>query len=149
TIQIRAPNDTDTTLINVTGTLYKSVTRPTDSFRFAVGDGNFENAGSGETGRMRDRVVWSFPKAHTVQLGGPRAQGPTTSWEGNVFAPGATVLVGPSVRVQGTIVAAELQQVDPSGGNSGGDIRSLGLAGVCLPKTCPEPPNGEATPTPT
>jgi choice-of-anchor A domain-containing protein/uncharacterized repeat protein (TIGR01451 family) len=155
TIQIRVPADTATTLINVTGRAYKSVTAPTVATEFAVGSGSFRTLGGGtgavdtELGRVRAQLVWSFPRAQTVQIGGPTQGNQTVAWEGSVLAPKATVLVGPSARVHGTIVALYLQQTDPVGDPIiGGAVRLPGFGReVCLPQVCPgsdvepEPPD--------
>jgi len=154
TIQIGVPGGTATTLINVSGRSYTSADRPTTDTTFNVGDpvGNdFEKVGVGDTtsdkAKARARVVWSFHEADTVQIGSDATQGPTVRWEGTVIAPKATVLLGRSTDLIGTLVAGRLEQT--------GTARLPGLAaGACLPPPCepigptePEEP-GEPTPEP-
>jgi choice-of-anchor A domain-containing protein/uncharacterized repeat protein (TIGR01451 family) len=136
TIQIGVPGGAATTLINVTGATYTSADRPTVAIAFntddPVGD-EFEKVGAGDVtspaGQARARVVWSFPDADTVQIGTDDRTAPSTSWEGTVFAPKATVLLGRSTRLHGTIVAQRLGQT--------GTARLPGLGdGACLPPPC-------------
>ena len=149
TIQIGVPDGTATTLINVTGASYTSADRPTVAIAFNTDDpvGNeFEKIGAGDVtspaGRARARVVWSFPDADTVQIGTDDTRAPSMAWEGTVFAPKATVLLGRSTRLHGTIVAQRLEQT--------GAARLPGLsAEACLPlpasrpspRTRPTPPS--------
>jgi choice-of-anchor A domain-containing protein/uncharacterized repeat protein (TIGR01451 family) len=153
TIQIGVPGGTATTLINVSGRSYTSADRPTTETTFNVGDpvGNdFEKVGVGDTtsdkAKARAKVVWSFHEADTVQLGYETNQGPTVRWEGTVIAPKATVLLGRSTDLIGTLVAGRLEQT--------GTARVPGLGdGACLPPPCepvgpPTEPGPEPEPPP-
>jgi choice-of-anchor A domain-containing protein/uncharacterized repeat protein (TIGR01451 family) len=143
TIQIGVPGGTATTLINVSGATYTSADRPTAAITFNVEDpvgDEFEKVGAGDVtspiGQARARVVWNFHDAEAVQIGTDDTTVPSMAWEGTVFAPKATVLLGRNTRLHGTIVAQRLEQT--------GTARLPGLGdGACLPPPCPpiEPPD--------
>jgi uncharacterized repeat protein (TIGR01451 family) len=143
-IEIGVPGGRATTLINVTGASYTSAQRPTVAVAFNTADPvgtSFSTVGSGDVtsdnAMARARVVWSFPEADTVQIGS--TTGPSMAWEGTVFAPKATVLLGETARLHGTIVALRLEQT--------GTVRLPTMSAVCLPPPC-GPPGPDPDPGP-
>jgi uncharacterized repeat protein (TIGR01451 family) len=88
-------------------------------------------------------LVWSFHEAETVQIGTNDTTSPSVSWQGTVLAPKATVLLGRSTTLFGTLMAGRLEQT--------GTARLPTLAdGACLPPRCEPPtqPPGPGEPEP-
>jgi choice-of-anchor A domain-containing protein len=135
-IQIRVPAGAST-LINVTGETYTSAAYPTVAMRFWDGSKYVQFSDTAPNDRVeqaRRDLLWSFPDASSVQLGG------NIDWQGSVLAPRALVLLADNTRFHGTLVAENLEEEGTA---------TLPGFGGCLPPPCPPVPTPTPTPTET
>ncbi len=113
------------TIVNVTGDRYSSATLPTTSIEFWDGSNyvRVDDSSSPDVLALRNALLWNFPTASSVQIG------PNMAWQGTVLAPRAALTFPGSTQLNGTIIAASLE-------NSSGAARNAPYSG-CLP---PPPP---------
>lgn len=102
-IQIRVPAGS-TTLIDVTGSAYSSATLPSVSVELWNGSAYVQvgNEQGTDLDRIRERLVWNFAAARSLQIG------PGIAWQGSILAPQADARLSGSTQIHGSVLAANV-----------------------------------------
>ncbi|MFE3942839.1 choice-of-anchor A family protein [Streptomyces sp. NPDC059118] len=124
-----------TAVVNVSGETYDMAKAGTTGFFLSGGQDYVldDKLQSASDGKVRARLLWNFPEAHTVTKSSQAA------WPGSVLAPGAHLELGTGAPVNGSVWVASLH------GSGGAETHHFPFTG-CLPEPGKTPP--PTTPTP-